>query len=87
MPKRYYQLSATGTLHKMEAGHAGEDASNPMDASLISLDRYDLCGHCFGSKATVGGALNEQPAADAEEGVRKPRRRGRALAHGVQSAE
>lgn len=58
----YYQLSAEGVLHKMEAGHAGEGASNPMSAKLITLSKYELCGHCFGSKAEVGGALGKYEA-------------------------
>ncbi len=65
----FYQLSAEGVLHKMEAGHAGEGASNPLDSRLVSLSKYELCGHCFGSKAEVGGALGKY------EAPTKPRRR------------
>ena len=48
---------------------AGQGASNPLDSRLITLSKYELCGHCFGSKAEIGGALGkyEVPA--------KPRRR------------
>lgn len=49
----YVQLSATGELHRMEAGHAGKNASNPMPGDLITISKYRLCGHCFpeGEKA------------------------------------
>lgn len=96
MPQ-FYQLSANGQLHKMEAGHAGAGASNPMPANLITLSKYELCDQpsCFGKKkgGPVGGALVEKPAQDAEDGQadgdgakeEKPRRRR--VAHGVQSDE
>lgn len=87
----FYQLSATGQLHRMEAGHAGAGASSPIPARLVSLDRYELCNlpSCFGHKdRSVGGALAEaeaKPAEDAEEAEKTPRRRR--LSHGVRAEE
>lgn len=84
---RYFQLSANGQLHRMEAGHAGAGASNPIPAKLVTLDKYELCNlpQCFGTKHEVGGALKveaEDPPKAAERS--KGRRR---VAHGVQADE
>jgi len=85
--QRYYQLSAQGVLHKMEAGHAGAGASNPIKAELVTLSKYELCDlpSCFGggkyeaSSAEVGGELaanatssGKDATEDAEEGVTTP---------------
>lgn len=88
----FYQLSAQGVLHRMEAGHAGAGASNPIPAKLVTLSKYELCDlpGCFGTKheAEVGGALKAQAVEDAEEAERaSPKRRTRRIDHGVQAAE
>ena len=87
MPKRYAQLSASGQLHRMEAGHAGAGASNPMDMSLLTLSKYELCNlpNCFGTKGEIGGAIPKDEPKDDEVAGRLPRTRR--ISHGVRSAE
>lgn len=94
---RFFQLSAAGQLHRMEAGHAGAGASAPIREDLLTLSKYELCNlpSCFGKKSEVGGALAvapepaapDAPEPDAQSDTDEEPRRSRRISHGVQGGE
>jgi hypothetical protein len=61
-------LSSAGELHRMEAGHAGSNASAPIRGDQLTRGKYAECNlpKCFGKAAAdVPGA--ETPTADSAD--------------------
>lgn len=83
MPRQFVQLSSTGQLHRMEAGHAGSNASAPIDIRLVTLSKYDLCNlpGCWPKDrlAPLASAPGEPAQRTAQSGSRRNTRHHRGV--------